>query len=423
MSQRSLGLLKTISFILILSTCRDGGQFGQGFSDNDVSVRVDTILVSDFTTTSLPTFTGARFFANRNAFGGSISLPNKVTVGQYDDPLFGQLNAVGLIRPGLFARSRIDTIDSNSELFLKLVVNGMFGDTSSTLELDIYEINRPWREQSWKPDSSILESLGDRLATFTVSNEDTIHVDLPPAFIEKYGRIVFAKDRDLAFNSEFFGFAIQPRSGNKYLSINAAASGIELRNIETIVTDSTTTDSLAIDLTFTRSWASSYQRSNAQIPPTRYWLDNTREHMIAFDIPADPIFFGTENLLRAQLLIFEDQTSLNNLPPGHVRAQSPRLEVFSLDSLDLKFDINIQFPSFVPVLNREIGAFSIELTDFFNVLLINDSDDDTRFYISYKGGVLGSDRGIDGSIFQTLVYGLNSPKPPKLVITRATLDE
>lgn len=403
----SVRILSFLFLTVVVSCQSEGDLIGGEFIENKLEVTVDTVYITDITSTSIPSFTGGRL-GDTSVLGIS-----NVSFGQYSDPLFGNTLATALFRPGLFTASAIDTLNEESLLKLRFVVNTTVGDTNDVATFELWEIGRVWRGNVWRPDSSISPSLTNLLTTFTIANEDTVEVDLPNEWKEKLKNVIYSDNPDSAYRSTIFGFAAVPVAGNKIVSVNGSQSLLSLTHSFLPEKDSTSSRVAVI-----RSWAYSYSIENPQMSSNLLPLDNLLENMISFDISADSDFLGTDNALRAEFVLTEDTLSLRNtLSDGHERPKDNEIEIFLLSEADVLFDIGPLSPTFTGIKPPTDNTFRVNLSAILNNQF-RTQEDNRRFYISYKSnGIFG--KGIDGTLYRTVLFGPNSENPPYLIITKA----
>lgn len=399
-----------------MTSCADSGGVGESYLNPQLNVVVDTVLVDSIETVQLNYYSGGRL----GEFN-TVGIRN-ISFGRYADPLFGTTEATGLIRPGIFTAASIDTIDENTRIELRIRPSTIQGDTISTEQFDLIEINRPWRGNAWTPDSSIVNSLGQIVTSFTITYEDsTVSIPLPQPWKDKLKSVIYSNNPDSAYQEELFGFAIMSAAPvNKMVSINAQSTDLLLENDIVEEDTSYTNSSVAV----MRSWAFSFSHAGGTIPAHVLEIDNTLTNVLVFDIPADTSFLGTDNVLRAELVFNEDIELLEtSIPQGERRPYDREIEIFLLKDIDTQFDVLWVTPSFTArqdADDREAG-FRVNIANILNSQLRNGSDD-FKFYMSYKSNNLSSTagRGTDGTIFKTvLIAPGNGPDSPKLIITKA----
>lgn len=402
-------------FLLLLSGCKSENSINADFAGKLPKVRVDTVYVTDLYPDSLPMFNGA---LNLDVVVGV----RYGAAGSYNDPVFGQTDAIHLLRPRLTSKALIDTIDQNTRLFLELRKEGITGDTLNATTFNLVEINRGWRGNAWTKDSSITNGLGQTLATFTWTNEDSVLIPLPDSFRDRYSRRSYTPDSISV--PDIHGFAVVPSGSGKIVMIRS--ENIRMFMFHTYTITGTTRDTTIRRAVFMRSWATSWASSGRTVPAGSMLVDNTFRNVISFDIEATPEKLGTRNVLNAELVMFEDTVNNRlNLPPNHIRARSSQMDLFQLAQADLRYDLYHVTPSLRMQFTAADKSYRTNLTNVLNTQLRRNQLDGLRFYLSYKAnsGIGSAVKGNDGTIYRIVMHAPSSPtRKPMLIITSALPD-
>jgi hypothetical protein len=400
---------------LLLSGCKSENSISADFAAKLPKVRVDTIYVTDMYPDSLLMFNGA---LNLDVVVGV----RYGAAGSYADPVFGQTDAIHLMRPRLVSKALLDTINQNTRIFLEIRKEAITGDTLNPISFNLVEINRGWRGNAWTKDSSISNGLGQTLATFTWTNEDSVLIPLPESFRHRYSLRSYAPDSISV--PDIYGFAVVPTGSGKLVMIRSENSRMFLFHTYTIT--GTTRDTTIRRAVFMRSWATSWTASGRNVPAGSMLVDNTFRNMISFDIEATPEKLGTRNVLNAELVMFEDTVNNRlNLPPNHVRAQSSQMDLYQLAQSDLRYDLYSVLPSLRMQFNASDKSYRTTLTTIINAQLRRNQLDGLRFYLSYKAnsGVGSAVKGNDGTIYRIVMHAPSSTtRKPMLIITSALPD-
>src|SRR5699024_10973722 len=124
----------SIAILLQMGACSDSGSVGNGLPGPGSEVQVDTFNVTKIGADTLYSFSG-----NYGYF----------SVGRFQDPLFGEVNATALIKPALPDRSDNSTVSfgDNTQMALYLAIHNetTYGDTLASVPFNLVEINELWR--------------------------------------------------------------------------------------------------------------------------------------------------------------------------------------------------------------------------------------------------------------------------------------
>lgn len=140
----------------------------------------------------------------------------RVLAGTVDDPRLGTINATGYIdvgRPSTLTEGFIEAGEFTSAE-LRFDLNYAYGDTLSSLDLVLRDMNAEWEATGSTGARRITaDSIGAEITRFSVSPVDTntIVVQLPDAWLQANAATL----RDTAtVNDRFHGFQIAPANGN-----------------------------------------------------------------------------------------------------------------------------------------------------------------------------------------------------------------
>lgn len=176
---RSAGSVVVLfSTVLLLSACQDPSGVGleligeEGQDPNVVVIAADTVLLGE-----ADEITGG--------FGdGSSPAQGRVLVGTVTDPLFGDASAEAYLDVGPPASVpngfRDRTITSAT---LRLARDYVYGDSTQTLSLALYQMARDWDPTGAQPDTSF--EVGALLDTFEIAASDSLlELDLPSSWVD-----------------------------------------------------------------------------------------------------------------------------------------------------------------------------------------------------------------------------------------------
>lgn len=147
---------------------------------------------------------------------------SRILAGAVDDPLLGRTEATGYVdfslsnRPDNFEDSTI------TEAALRLQPNYVYGDTTATIRLALYEMTEEWDAGGLPADTSLQPIVSSqRVAEYTVAVSDTlVDLPLPQQWLDRRRDVL----RDTSFASEFHGFQLRPVSDEAVLGIGTTTA-------------------------------------------------------------------------------------------------------------------------------------------------------------------------------------------------------
>lgn len=369
-------------------------------TESETSVEVDTFQVSNIEPYSINTYSGSREF---------------FSAGIFDDPLFGNLEATALLNPDLATYG--EEIEAGTEMTLRLQVNAdsTYGDTLSQTDYELIPISEIWRGKAWQLQDEVDEVLPpeedqDPIATFSLSDEDSIDVDLEQEWVDEYLNYYNneSADREDDFIGEFFGFAIVPQNESKIVPFSRSdtqfildAPGDE-RNISV------------------GQSAYSLDRTDEQSENDAENLYNTLENITGFDMDISRDAFGTTNISRAELKFYPNterlEESIEQASEDAVRPDSLDLELHYLPPEDLSDRLDPGTPIARAEYDEDADSYTFELTDFVNSMILDGLDEENRFFVTLRTN--------DGVIRSSLLFNNNATEQqqPKIIITSIKSD-
>lgn len=383
-----------LTLLILVSSCEDPGSVGSQYV-NSPKLTFDTLSISQ---TQLLSYDG---YSGRLGF---------IPIGQYSDPLFGDITLNGLYKP-VRNPPLPDSIDLADDFQMKLKVSldslESYGDTLSQSSFSIYEVTSSWRSSALK--ISDQQQFGDLVGSFTVSNEKEIVVDLSQQWVDEY-KAFYNSDAgnvDSTYNYEFGGLAIVNEQQNSkisfsrsdrtnFLFINGAASD--------------TTDTLNVAL---RDWGFTLNRSGENLSSDTFPLHTTMESLLSITMPNAELKAQneTKNIIRADLLFYEDQDLLtSNLPAGNQRLDVASLKLHLKETIEPIYEYqfgNVEFTG-IPVTSREY--YKINITNYVNDVIFGEQPFDEL--------ILGIGSN-SGAIRSTALFNTTAPEQfqPKIIIT------
>lgn len=377
---------------VFLYSCEKTGIVGPNLVPSNATVSIDTIPLNKFVPSNIDMFSGR--------------LTN-FSAGMYNDKLFGDLKATGLIEPSLLDSGLVDTITPNTKMFLRFNISSVYGDTNSTINFDLVEASRRWRGNSWRLDS-IPPASNHVITSFSVSNTDSFDVVLPQSFVTKYRSYYYDSTavRDSLFNEGIPGFILQPTSSGKIVSFTGS-------NVRLIIQTGVDTS-----VTYTQTWAYSLQRTGEpQQPDSLMPIYSTFERVPSAKITVNTdstiqinnTNINTKALSRVQLVLYKDTTAMqNSLPAGNARPPVTYIDTYYMENDQLVFDV-LKGPINNANIDSTDGSFRVDLTGNIDDILLGKSNPGDFYFLPQLN---------DGTIHSLLIYTNKAKKRyPKLIIT------
>lgn len=381
-------------FTLVVSGCEDPGSVGGDFTDPGTEVRDTVFSVSNVDTDSYTTFSGNLSF---------------FSAGQFNDPIFGEISAMSLVKPALPKISASDSLTSRTRMSLRLVINnsGVYGDTLSSAEFDLIEIDEIWRGQSWKLNDNIMLSQ-NKIGSFFVNSEtDTVDVPLAMKWVERY-RAYFnaiSANRDSLYRYDFHGLAIVPKNESKIIPFDPSAS--QFITIESLADTGFVTAS---------QWAYSLTRENdGQAPSGSSKAISTFEKVLKFNLDLTKEDLGTTNISKVELVFYQNEEALNSsLNQVSASAKRPRVtsaNLFLSEPQNLPEALTSGASVSGATFNEKDGSFRFDITRFTNAVLLDGVDPGSSFYVTLQTN--------NGIVESSLFYDDEAPadKRPRIIVT------
>ncbi len=357
---------------LFFSCKEEPGLVGASIIESEESFRSDTVFVDEI---SQETFT---------AYTGRLQ---RVAMGAYNDPIFGDVTITTLIKPALFDAVGVDSLSEGATMSLRFSFDSLrvWGDSTAPTQFNIYEVldESDWRGVSYLYDDQI-QFDPTPLATFTRTEEDTVIVPMPQTWADDYRELYNAPDnsKDSIFVFNYRGLVVEPQNGSSKVQY------IDLLNTDLLIDNpGDTLDALAeVNI---RDWAYQIDRQNQNIPADRLILNS--ENLILrsnFFEQLGP--FSGSNIAKFELVLFEDTTAMeSSLPVNHVRTDPLFLEVHQQFDLDQNFDITFGTQDSIGRYSEEFGTYTFNLTPYINRFLFGDGlNDDFLMSILERSGFI-----------------------------------
>lgn len=398
--------------LLLIAGCEDYGLVGEKIFDEDVELETFTIPVKEIRT------------VDDSGYMGNLPF---MPIGHYTDREFGDVKAVGLVRPRrTWDIGDIDTIEESDRVRLRLNLNAsQYGDLNSVTEFELYRISEGWRGNQIQTGDEISYDTSQSVGGFSIggaeSESDSVVIELHPDWIEEYNRYLQMEGSnqdslDNIFRNEFHGLAIVPISGDsKILFSNMLPTG-DQENNETdfarLVVDSEDPDIGRRTIPLF-DWGASVTRTdseNAQVQGLP--LHNTLERYIEIDPGLTRESFRGRNIVNVELVLFQDWEGLQlSLPAGHNRLQISQSRIHLIDEMRVKRDfIFNRSPSFIAVRDSVDNGLRFNITSYANSVL-HSTPPDGKLYLSVQS--------MNGLLYSTKIQTESTPeaRQPKIIVT------
>ena len=387
--------ISLLTLILVFNGCEDPGSVGSGFI-NEPSIVTDTLTLDS---TSNENFIG---------YTGNFGL---FSIGSYSDDLFGDIGAVGLLKPvrTVDIADSIDIVGDNFSMKLEIQLDSLntYGDTLSTSEFSIYEISEIWRGNAIKTDSDVAYNTASPIGSFTIGQEKNIIVDLDETWKDKYYPYFSSTevDADSTYRYEFHGLAIVPENNtNKISFVSSSAS-------QFLILSPDESDTVSVGL---NNWAYLLDRSGSTSATETTSLHTTLEQTMDVDLPLQTLKeeYSNKNILNARLLMYENSDGLSNsLAANHDRPGINLLNIHLGTEFDEAYEYQLTQPEFNAFRDSvDTEKFYSDITLFLNNVFYSTEDTD-EIHVG-----IGS---LSGVIRSTQLYNGNATEDfrPKLIIS------
>ncbi|MEX2602086.1 MAG: hypothetical protein WD355_10585 [Balneolaceae bacterium] len=398
--------------LLIFAGCEDYGLVGEKIFDEDVELETYTIPVGEIGTVEDTGYMG--------------NLPF-MSIGHYNDQEFGEVRAVGLIRPRrTWDIGDIDTIEEGDRVRLRLNFNTeMYGDPDSETDFELYRISEGWRGNQILTGDEISYDTSQIIGGFSVggsgSESDSVLIELHPDWIAEYNGYLQMPGSnqdslDNIYRNEFHGLAIVPVSGDSKIVFSNMLPIGDQENNETdfarLVVDNEDPEIGRRTIPL-YDWGTGLTRTspeNAQVEGLP--LHNTLESYIEIDLGLTTESFRGRNIVNVELVLFQDQDGLEmSLPAGHERLSISQSRIHLIDESRVKRDfIFNRSPSFIAVRDSVDNGFRFNITSYANSV-IHSTPPDGKLYLSVQS--------MNGLLHSTKIQSQSAPeaRQPKIIVT------
>lgn len=371
----------------MVSACKDEPVVGSRLAPEDPVLSADSIAIPGLSVVSNPSFSGRLTY---------------FTAGKVNDPVFGEIEAMAIIRPSVLRNVATDSIAESAEASLVFRAQHLFGEESTPGHFKVVELERSWRSSSWRYDS--IPALGNNVVgEFTVEREDSVTVPLSNEWLQRYRDIFLiesAAERDSVYMAEMPGLAIvAANGGGKLFSAEGLETGLLiLQNDEEVTDFEQTITAWAVSLI---SGIPDDVDAGDSLP-----VINTLGSLIEMEIAFTEEFLGSKSFARMELVLHEDVEALEEVP--FVRPRPQTMLIYILNEGEIDYALNVD-PTFAANKDETDHSFRLNLTSYADEML-HGGRVSNKFYIA-----IGSN---DGRILPTLINGpSHSDLQPQLLIT------
>lgn len=401
------GSRSTIAAFLFLSlaltgiSCEDSGIVGSGIDTNN-----DKITTTEIEITDLEILSG-------NGFSGRLG---SSSLGQVEDPFFGDLYSIALLKPSISRDEDLETFDTDSEMRLRLVFNPQkYGNEASVSEYNIYEVDQRWREREITYNTLISYDDTNLIGSFNVTDETEMDVELSDEWVNRYRDFYNSEeaDRDSTYNFEFPGLAIVPANQNERMDFlrHVSTDTADVRITEFIIEN--VEDSLVVNIPLVERASSMTRTTDRPESTDEYFvLHNTLENYLKVTLDLDEGQFTGQDIVNAQLIFYIDEDVEASTPAGFTRPNPSlmRAHIFNNEPLDVTAEIFTSPASSSATVDSGENAFQLNVTNNLLSNLYGDGDP-LPIYISLQN--------TNGLLYSSQFVNVNGTanRTPRLIIT------
>jgi hypothetical protein len=369
---RQLVFSVLLSFTLL--SCEESGTVGAGFI-NESEIVADTITISQLPVNSVDPYLGKL---------------NYSAVGKFNDPIFGNLDAMALFKPSII-RGDIGDLSIDTKAFLRLNADleNVYGTQDNEATFRVLRVEDFWRGSAFKMSDqvSVIEGGGPieaEVGEFSLADFDTtgfVEFELSgnwkSDFIEYYNN--GNENRDSLYRFEDFGLAIVPATdANEIIYTRFSTSRLLLID----PADDDTTTNIMLD------WAYDVERTPGTVPDDNLVLSNLYEQFIQFDFTDLAENLDNQNFVRAELVFKANEAAMaNSLTENQGRLETPPFRIQLGPSTDIAYDLG--FNSISTSATYEEGFYRFDITELLNAFIFAGTDiSEVYLYAAQNGGYL-----------------------------------
>lgn len=379
-----ISLLVLIAFGIITG-CENPGSVGSNLSESGAEVEITDLPVEGVETVSF------------NSYSGNFSY---FSAGAYNDPIFGEMEATGFLKPALPASSD-DSLQQDAIMKMRLLFDWehVYGDTLADQTFDVYPIQEFWRGNAFRLKDEIQIDENDKIASFTVEEDDSLDVILDSEWVDNnYRPYIGAENADSLYEDEVFGLALVPTGGGKILPLNSSSTRFVIENPES------DTFEVASD-----RWAYQLSRVNeGEVSEGVVKTYNMLENTLTFDLDLSGIEVSGPNISKAELVFYRNASMSD--PASQIKRQNVQsVNLHFVDPKDAPDNLVPGNPVVSGTYSEKDQAYHFDVTTLIQSELIDGLPEEQQFYITLP---------MNGSVKTDLIYSSTSDvNPPKLEIT------
>lgn len=251
----------------------------------------------------------------------------RVFAGAVDDPLLGHTEATGYVDLTLETRPSGYEDSTLTGAFLRLTPDYVYGDTTATVRLALYEIDEAWEASGVPADTSLQHLVGDAppIAEYDVAAGDTlVDLRLPGSWVTSHADDLRAE----SFSDDFHGFQLRTLSDEAVIGVAPATSGLRVE---------TEADTVAYTI---GALATTLRRTSPPTLPDEHFLiqDGLSAALVVDIEVADSLRNRPINQFELQLSVNSD--ALEDAPAGFYR---PMLQALRLSVIDDELGTGVLF--------------------------------------------------------------------------------
>ncbi len=363
-------LILSLLIVATLVACEDGNTVGGGIIDTP-EISVDTIFVDDFQ------------YLNSIPYSGNTG---QAPVGSYEDPLFGRFNNISYLNPELIEKTAPLNLSSIFRFVLHVNNDLTYGDTTESLNVDIFQIDEFWRPSEIRYNDELSLDETDVIGSFTYNQQDSLEIELSDSLLVDYLEYYNGVDtlRDSLYSYNFFGIALVPENNSKKIIYP------DFQNSRLYSIRESSGDTISIPLKSSGFFLDT-DRIGASVP-NRIYLSSNLENYVKLNFKEIASTIGSKNILEAQLIFYEDTEQLRssiNQEPGHQRQSPNFLDLKSINANIEAYDLQFKASEFIARRDSVDNSFSFDITNHLNNYIFNDAESqDLYLNINPSGGRL-----------------------------------
>jgi hypothetical protein len=405
-SQLKKGSRSTITAFMVLilffslASCDNEGVVGSELTGGEERVETTTYPVDNISIES------------DNGFAGLLEYS---AMGIVNDPVYGTVTSSSLLKPSI-AQNEIEDFSDTFALSLVLNFNPeRYGDTTSTSQYNIYEINERWRGREIQYNDPVSIDESTLIGSFQVTDEDSVSVPISTTYTDRFRQ--FFNDttalRDSLYRFEFPGIAIVPAQQNNKIdflryqeSIDDTSSTLVTRFLVENMQDSLIATLPVLD------HANSMSRTNVPDNSDGFVLHNTMENILNVNFDFATEEFEGKEIINAQLIFNVDAGPQATAPLRFRRLNIEFLRGHTFDTkpFSLHSEIFARQAAVGSTLDEEDNLYRITVTQYI-INRIYGELETTPLYITNQGN--------NGLYVSTKLLGTDAADNmrPRLIIT------